>query len=167
MGSILRSITELVLDGTERFKSALQNMRMQRRSFVHRVSSARKMKKCCRTYLSDEKIWRLPIILPNSRLMMILGWDSDDHEWYFKSVVAGSVREQLHADTLWKRSNVRPHPCINGNMIEAAYGMGQKPNSERWICSEYCRSYLKWNGKWESVFIVTNSQTVIGVIFIE
>ena len=53
MENILRNITELVLDAPEQFDpKSIQNMRLQRISCSSAYLQQKKMKKCCRTYLT-------------------------------------------------------------------------------------------------------------------
>lgn len=169
MGSILRSITELVLDVPEQFnpKSITEYENAKKKLFI-RVSSAEK---------NEEMLQNVPHQMRGDLAITYhLAIRIDDIGVGSTTITNdilkryGISEEQLHADAMENSPNVRPiHVMVMGSMIEQLMGMGPetilKDESVQSIAEVISKGMEM--GSENPMFIVTNSQTVggAGVIF--
>ena len=124
MGSILRSITELVLDVPEQFnpKSITEYENAKKKLFI-RVSSAEK---------NEEMLQNVPHQMREDLAITYhLAIRIDDIGVGSTTITNdilkryGISEEQLHADAMENSPNVRPiHVMVMGSMIEQLMGMG-------------------------------------------
>ena len=167
MGSILRSITELVLDVPEQFnpKSITEYENAKKKLFI-RVSSAEK---------NEEMLQNVPHQMREDLAITYhLAIRIDDIGVGSTTITNdilkryGISEEQLHADAMENSPNVRPiHVMVMGSMIEQLMGMGPETILKDESVQNIAEVISNGMGSENPMFIVTNSQTVdgAGVIF--
>lgn len=169
MGSILRSITELVLDVPEQFnpKSITEYENAKKKLFI-RVSSAEK---------NEEMLQNVPHQMREDLAITYhLAIRIDDIGVGSTTITNdilkryGISEEQLHADAMENSPNVRPiHVMVMGSMIEQLMGMGPETILKDESVQNIAEIISKGMGmeRETPMFIITNPQTVdgAGVIF--
>lgn len=167
MGSILRSITELVLDVPEQFnpKSITEYENAKKKLFI-RVSSAEK---------NEEMLQNVPHQLREDLAITYhLAIRIDDIGVGSTTITNdilkryGISEEQLHADAMENSPHIRPvHVMIMGNIIEQLMGMDPETIMRDEPAQNIAEIISKGMENEAPMFIITNSQTVggAGVIF--